>query len=34
MGGHVARIGETKINNILVWKPNETRPLGRARRRW
>jgi hypothetical protein len=29
MGGH-----ERKFNKILVWKPEEKRPLGRPRRSW
>jgi hypothetical protein len=33
--GHVLRIGEKRnICTIFVGKPEEKRPLGRARRRW
>jgi hypothetical protein len=33
--GHVARIGEVRgVYNILVSKPEGSRPLGRPRRRW
>jgi hypothetical protein len=33
--GHVARMGEVRgAYNILVWKPEGRRPLGRPRRRW
>jgi hypothetical protein len=33
--GHVARMGEMRIAyNILVGRPEGTRPLGRPRRRW
>jgi hypothetical protein len=34
--GHVARMGghERKFNKILVWKPEEERPLYRPRRSW
>jgi hypothetical protein len=34
-GGPVARIGEKRnVYRLLVGKPEETRPLGRPRRRW
>ena len=33
--GHVARMEERKgVYRVLVWKPEEKRPLGRPRRRW
>jgi hypothetical protein len=33
--GHVARMGEVRgAYNILVWRPEGKRPLGRSRRRW
>jgi hypothetical protein len=33
--GHVARMGEVRdAYNILVWRPEGRRPLGRPRRRW
>jgi hypothetical protein len=33
--GHVARMGEKwNAYRLLVWKPEEKRPLGRKRRRW
>jgi hypothetical protein len=33
--GQVARIGEVRgAHNILVWRPEGRRPLGRPRRRW
>ena len=35
MGGHVARMGETRgVYLILVGKPEGKRSLGRPRRRW
>jgi hypothetical protein len=33
--GHVARMWEGRgMYRVLVWKPEEKRPLGRSRRRW
>jgi hypothetical protein len=32
--GHVARVGEEKMYNVLMEKPEGKRPLGRPRRRW
>jgi hypothetical protein len=33
--GHVVRMGVVRgAYNILVWRPEGTRPLGRPRRRW
>jgi hypothetical protein len=33
--GHVARMGEVRgVYNILVWRPEGRRPLGRTKRRW
>jgi hypothetical protein len=33
--GHVARMGEVRgVYNILVWRPEGRRPLGRPKRRW
>jgi len=33
--GHLARVGEGRgVYRVLVWKPDEKRPLGRPRRRW
>jgi hypothetical protein len=33
--GHVARMGKGRgVHRVLVGKPEETRPLGRPRRRW
>ena len=33
--GHVARMGQRRgLYRVLVWKPEEKRPLGRPRRRW
>ena len=33
--GHVAGMGErTGVYRVSVWKPEGTRPLGIARRRW
>ena len=35
MGGHVARMGETRgVYRVLVGKTEGKRPLGRPRRRW
>jgi hypothetical protein len=32
---HVTRMGEVRgAYNILIWKPEGRRPLGRPRRRW
>jgi hypothetical protein len=32
---HVARMGEKRdVYRLLVWKPEEKRPLGRQRHRW
>ena len=33
--GHVARMGEGRVvHRVLVWKPEEKRPLERHRHRW
>jgi len=32
--GHVVRVGKRSVCRFLVGKPEETRPLGRPRRRW
>jgi hypothetical protein len=33
--GHVAQMGEERgVYRVLVWKPEEKRPLGRPRHRW
>jgi hypothetical protein len=33
--GHVARMEEVRgVCRVLVWRPEEKRPLGRPRRRW
>ena len=35
LAGHVARMGEGRVvHRVLVWKPEEKRPLGRPRHRW
>jgi hypothetical protein len=34
MGGACGAQGRGERYNILVWKPEERRPLGRPRRRW
>jgi len=35
VGGHVACMGEGRgVHRVLVGRPEGTRPLGRARRRW
>jgi hypothetical protein len=31
---YVARMRDTGVYNVLVWKPEGKRPLGRSRRRW
>ena len=33
--GHVARLGKRRgVYKVLVWKPEEKKPLGRPRHRW
>jgi len=34
VGGHVARVGQERCVQDLVWRAKGKRPLGRLRRRW